>query len=98
MNRPTCSCCLALPPAGAIGHPHAYEIKNAMVKEVHSLCSACMIEVTKVIAAKVERGCTFQVLKNAIINVQEARAAAFVRAKLGAASHSHFRPELSIQT
>lgn len=40
-------------------------------KTTHSLCAACTIEVSALVANKVEKGHTFQVLKNSIIQVQE---------------------------
>lgn len=40
-------------------------------KTNHSLCAACTVEVSALVANKVERGHTFQVIKNSIIQVQE---------------------------
>lgn len=65
-----CICCRIAPPAGK-SHPHLVYIRYGAMKGAHRLCEACNIEVSEAVRKLVEGRHTFEVLKNAVINIQE---------------------------
>jgi hypothetical protein len=65
-----CICCRIPAPAGQ-NHPHLIYIQYGAMKGTHRLCEACYREVETARRKLVEGRHTFEVLKNAVINVQE---------------------------
>ena len=65
-----CRCCrISLSPSQRSFH--TVEVKYGAMKGFHQLCEACDIEVQTAVKKMVEKGHTFEVLKNAIVNIQD---------------------------
>lgn len=65
MYRPQCFCCKSYD-----GIHDSVEVKHGVTKGFHALCSACMKEVSRVMAEKVQKGHLYELLPNAIAQVE----------------------------
>ena len=65
-----CACCRVQLSPGERNF-RTVEVKYGAMKGFHQLCAACDIEVSTAVKKMVEGGHTFEVLKNAIVNIQD---------------------------